>query len=404
MGARDFGGFRWAQTANYGVLPNPALPNTFLAQAYDLPDPWYIRPMCDAWHCCSVWPFAPKEFSLTSKGFALLTACNASTAPHGGPSVCASFCESRAATPAGYLGNLHSRLKRPVGQRLAKAAFAQVYGGTSAFTGPTIAGCTLHRPGHRENPFPWPFHASRAANQTLAVRFNRTLMRDETLVWRTAAPPAFEVLVDPTNFCVQPMQRCKSSTPSPPTSSVQLHPAPSTTAAANASSESSRLAQRLQRCSEHEREWWCPKALRVTAAHGYRPTEVAHAGGLLDFGYVIGGARAAKPARGDVFEDGWREVDILAIDQASSAVTLDLSPLAGAAVHAVRYAWGVSGSGAHSGEKLCCRDAGALLGVSKPCRPASCALMASGGLPVNPFMARIVDGRCECLAPQECNG
>lgn len=31
---------RWSQTANYGVLPNQLLPNTFIAQTYDLPDPW----------------------------------------------------------------------------------------------------------------------------------------------------------------------------------------------------------------------------------------------------------------------------------------------------------------------------------------------------------------------------
>ena len=33
------------------------------------------------------------------------------------------------------------RLKRPVGERLAIAAFNQVYGGTRASTGPTIYGC-----------------------------------------------------------------------------------------------------------------------------------------------------------------------------------------------------------------------------------------------------------------------
>jgi hypothetical protein len=33
------------------------------------------------------------------------------------------------------------RLKRPVGERLAIAAFNQVYGGTRASTGPTISGC-----------------------------------------------------------------------------------------------------------------------------------------------------------------------------------------------------------------------------------------------------------------------
>lgn len=32
--------FRWAQTANFGVLPNTAMPRTFVAQAYDLNDPW----------------------------------------------------------------------------------------------------------------------------------------------------------------------------------------------------------------------------------------------------------------------------------------------------------------------------------------------------------------------------
>jgi hypothetical protein len=34
------GAMRIAQTAGYGVLPSPELPNTFLAQAYDLDDPW----------------------------------------------------------------------------------------------------------------------------------------------------------------------------------------------------------------------------------------------------------------------------------------------------------------------------------------------------------------------------
>ena len=40
-GAADhLSAFRWAQTANFGVLPNPAMPRTFVAQAYDLNDPW----------------------------------------------------------------------------------------------------------------------------------------------------------------------------------------------------------------------------------------------------------------------------------------------------------------------------------------------------------------------------
>lgn len=39
-GGPNMGAMRWAQTGNYGVLPNVVMPNTFLAQAYDLNDPW----------------------------------------------------------------------------------------------------------------------------------------------------------------------------------------------------------------------------------------------------------------------------------------------------------------------------------------------------------------------------
>ena len=36
----NMAGLHWAQTASYGALPNPLMPNTFLASAYDLGDPW----------------------------------------------------------------------------------------------------------------------------------------------------------------------------------------------------------------------------------------------------------------------------------------------------------------------------------------------------------------------------
>ena len=41
-GAADIGSFRFAQTASYGQLPNPIMPNTWTASAYDLADPWYF--------------------------------------------------------------------------------------------------------------------------------------------------------------------------------------------------------------------------------------------------------------------------------------------------------------------------------------------------------------------------
>ena len=54
---QNMGAMRWAQTANAGVLPSDELPNTFLAQAYDLDDPWGpAMGNCfagrDTWACC----------------------------------------------------------------------------------------------------------------------------------------------------------------------------------------------------------------------------------------------------------------------------------------------------------------------------------------------------------------
>lgn len=38
---------RWSQTANCGYCPNPALPNSFGAQVYDLSDPWASKYLDD---------------------------------------------------------------------------------------------------------------------------------------------------------------------------------------------------------------------------------------------------------------------------------------------------------------------------------------------------------------------
>lgn len=39
-GAPDMASFRWAQQGSYGTVPNPVMPNTFMAHAFDLQDPW----------------------------------------------------------------------------------------------------------------------------------------------------------------------------------------------------------------------------------------------------------------------------------------------------------------------------------------------------------------------------
>ncbi len=73
-GGSDIGTMRWAQTASYGVAPNPALPRTFVAQAYDLNDPYHNDSCYGKYHCHD--NSRPEDDNLTSWGS------------------CTSYCES----------------------------------------------------------------------------------------------------------------------------------------------------------------------------------------------------------------------------------------------------------------------------------------------------------------------
>ena len=145
--------FRWAQTGNYGVLPNEKMPNTYLAHAYDIGDPWAIgglgthnctnpdptqwAPDCIQWNISDWAPALRPMFPL-----ALLH-------------------------DEGMLLNapIHPRLKWPVGRRLATAYKNLMLGGTDTYTGPTLAGCTLD-----------------TAAETVAIRYNTTLLRNDKIM------------------------------------------------------------------------------------------------------------------------------------------------------------------------------------------------------------------------------
>eukprot|EP00937_MAST-01D_sp_MAST-1D-sp2_P001328 g1328.t1 len=158
---QHMGGMRWSQTANFGVLPNPALPHSFLAQAYDIGDPWAAlgdggSAGADPQHCalpdprtgrrganCSAWHVPAARTAL-----APLEALIRKNAPSGVPG-------------NNFMGGIHPRLKRPVGRRLALAGLAQMLkrdrrdnaaaagalAALGAETGPTIAGCRRARGG-----------------------------------------------------------------------------------------------------------------------------------------------------------------------------------------------------------------------------------------------------------------
>eukprot|EP00039_Didymoeca_costata_P016958 m.310249 g.310249 ORF g.310249 m.310249 type:complete len:695 (+) comp16474_c1_seq2:136-2220(+) len=139
---------RWAQTADWGFLPNPRLPNNFVAMGYDQPDPR------NGTHC--YW----NTTSQTCQNVPYPQSCIS------GKEICP--------PPAGLEGgNIHPRNKLLLGDRIARAAKAIAYGDTSiAFTGPVVTGCVDN-------------------GGKLTVSFNDILMRGESL--RIKVTRGFEV-------------------------------------------------------------------------------------------------------------------------------------------------------------------------------------------------------------------
>eukprot|EP00937_MAST-01D_sp_MAST-1D-sp2_P001167 g1167.t1 len=117
-GGASIGTMRWAQTAGFGAVPNAAMPNTFLAQAFDLNDPFANISCYGKTKCHDNMPW------------------NASWPPS-----CRKYCDS-VRTSNFYMGPIHPRDKRPVGQRLGGAAAVAAYGKQGHASGPTLAGCT----------------------------------------------------------------------------------------------------------------------------------------------------------------------------------------------------------------------------------------------------------------------
>ena len=92
----------------------------------------------------------------------------------------------------------------------------------------------------------------------------------------------------------------------------------------------------------------------------------------------------------------WQKVN--ATLTAAGDIVLDLSPLNGSAPVAVRYAW----------ETNCCTTGDpafdALEGIARPCPPGSCPVFtAATQLPGNPWVAKVVGGKCHCINPQTCD-
>ena len=319
-GGPNMGAMRLAQTLGYGVLPTPAMPNTWIVQAYDLEDQWGsgngpcfgtapgYGPRV-AWACCP-----GKSYNAT--------ACA------GREALCAPACEAAAGT-AMVMGGIHPRSKKPVGERLARGALNTVYGGTGSITGPTLARCAV-------------------AGAALNIEFDADLLRGDTVVLQ----PAFAsvqtrfvtyggtllwALANATTYCIEP--QCV-----------------------------------------------------VNATSGGCASAPTGRGLLGDFCPTWAGGDGVTVLPTGAFSAGWVELNYT-LSPSGTGIVADLAPLNGTAPAGIRYAWD---------SLFCCDLTDPTLYVSHDCI-AKCPIMSSAQLPANPFHARIVQGACECQAPQVCS-
>jgi hypothetical protein len=284
-GGSDIGSMRLAQTASYGVLPNPIMPNTFFAQAGDLDDPVGTL---NCYHdgCCTNMSKSPS----CTEGIGCAVICKGGSTPD----------YSWEDTPV-YMGPIHPRGKKVLGVRFARAAAASVYGKPGAATGPTITGCALS-----------------ADKKTIIIKFNTSLFAGDSLEvndYSKGNTSQMSVLVNEGKFCFQ------------------------------------------------------------SASGKY----------CLDDGF--GNFNSTGPVNEAT---DWAHVDIK-LGSDPSTVEVDLTRANGTAF-GVRFGWQGGGD--------CCAD-------ESPgnwfCESRSPVMLKAAQLPANPFMAKIVDGKCKCMPPQQCD-
>eukprot|EP01060_Flectonema_neradi_P022565 TRINITY_DN30805_c0_g1_i1.p1 TRINITY_DN30805_c0_g1~~TRINITY_DN30805_c0_g1_i1.p1 ORF type:complete len:736 (+),score=147.42 TRINITY_DN30805_c0_g1_i1:123-2330(+) len=132
-GGKSLANFRWSQTGNYGVVPNPLLENAFMALAFDLADPWTHNTRTDSVNCSHPNPatgkYNPKCIWDPSSWDQQLQVMAPSVRKNDAPV---------------YMGSIHPRIKLPVGRRLATAAYNLYYGGSGLRASPAISGCSVN--------------------------------------------------------------------------------------------------------------------------------------------------------------------------------------------------------------------------------------------------------------------
>jgi hypothetical protein len=278
-----------------------------------------------------------------------------------------------------YMGPaLHPRLKYPVGQRLAVGAMAIAYNSSLHYGQPTLSGCALSHVltgGSANGP---------AA--LLTLKFSAAELRGANL---TVNPYN---ATDPSRSALSVL--VAKARPGPAARGVPV--------LVELSRERSIASHTAERTT----------AERLAVEHAAHKHHAAFADRLVERWMAAPAeSTVVPPTPLDDPTGTWVPVHIkLGSDGTDGAPTVvaDLTPLAGATPLAVRYAWG-GADGPATGDVVCCDPAAVAQGSSEECVPASCPIMTAdarviyGGLPANPFLAKLVDGKCECPTPQSCD-
>jgi hypothetical protein len=181
---KNMAGIRWSQTANYGTAPNPALPNAWVTQLFDMGDPWLNNiDSGDKSYCEKVSPTTGAYGPACTRPWTDLAAWDAAVAP-------LALLVRADATPT-FEGSIHARIKGPAGARAAMQYYNLADGGTGPVTGPTLSGCSAN-----------------IGAGTIAVSFNVSLLRGDAVAvapfntdasgWGTNEANAFMVCLLPT--------------------------------------------------------------------------------------------------------------------------------------------------------------------------------------------------------------
>ena len=168
----------WAETGNYGVVPNPALQNAFVAAAHDLGEPWDDGCKGSPHFCCVC--------ANQTRDPACAVGVDSKFDPitkfpwiiqHG------SYKCSIPSTPQ-LMGGVHPSTKKHVGDRLAQAAWSLHYDHPEVpFTGPVISACGIEKRPDGKDQIRLVFNASLLAGDTVRVsNYNKGEQASATFV------------------------------------------------------------------------------------------------------------------------------------------------------------------------------------------------------------------------------